>query len=144
MTIKISACRSIRPLARAGFTLIELLIAMVIVGILAAIAIPSYQHYIVKSNRRSAQSIMMDMAQKEQQYILDARSYGTNTQLNYTVPNDVSQFYTITATPAVGPPPSFTITATPVAGTPEASDPTLPGGSMTLDNLGSKLPSGAW
>ena len=58
-----------------GFSLIELMIAVVIVGVLAAVAFPSYQNYIVKSNRAAAQAFMVDAASREKQYLLDARSY---------------------------------------------------------------------
>ena len=39
----------------SGFTLVEMLIAVTIIGILASIAYPSYQQYIVKGNRAAAQ-----------------------------------------------------------------------------------------
>ena len=50
-----------------GFTLIELVITIAVVGILAAIALPSYQQYVIRSKRSAAQAQMMDIANREQQ-----------------------------------------------------------------------------
>ncbi|HEU0220457.1 MAG TPA: type IV pilin protein [Gallionella sp.] len=126
-----------------GFSLIELMIAVVIVGILAAIAVPSYQNYVVKSNRAAAQAFMVDAASREKQYLLDARSYlsvANNagfTALGMTVPTDVSRHYGI-AIVAVASPPSFTITATPTSSQ-QTSD-----GALTLTSDGTKGPTGKW
>ena len=50
-----------------GFTLIELMIVVAIVAILAAVAIPSYQQYVVKSNRSAAQSHLLSVDNKQEQ-----------------------------------------------------------------------------
>ncbi len=83
-----------------GFTLIELMITVVIIGILAAVALPSYTQYIVRSNRAAAQAAMMDIANLEQQYLLANRSYGDYAAIQatgYTLPNEVSDRYGSTA-----------------------------------------------
>ena len=124
-----------------GFTLIEMMTVVAIIGILSAIAYPSYLNYVKRANRSAAQQFMLDVTSREQQYLLDARSYtatiGTGG-LNMTVPTQVSPFYTMaivadnTATP-----PTFTITATAIGS--QVSD-----GNLTLNNLGQKTPSSKW
>lgn len=126
----------------AGFTLIELMIATAVVAILAALAYPSYQNYLRQSRRASVQSLMVNIANIEQQYLLDARNYavGTNalTTLNIAVPAEVSGYYTVTIGPAAPTtPPSYTITATPIANSVQTPD-----GALTLDNLGNKTLAG--
>lgn len=126
----------------AGFTLIELLIAVAVVGILATIAYPSYQDHLRKTRRSAAQSFMIDVAARQQQYLLDARSYaggaGALPALNLPVPADVSKFYAVTVDPAAPTvPPSYLITATPVAGSAQAPD-----GVLTLDHQGAKTRNG--
>ncbi len=121
-----------------GFTLIELMITVVIVGILAAVVIPSYQDYIVKSNRAAAQAFMVDLENREKQYLLDARVYTSTVSDLTTVPDNVSKFYTITIVDTLAP-PAFTITAAPKAGSRQVGD-----GNLTLDNTGAKTPSGKW
>ena len=130
-----------------GFTLIELMIVVVIVGVLAAVAYPSYQNYILKGNRASAQAFLMDAAQRQAQYFLDNRTYaadlgalfGTATPA-LAVPADVSKYYgtPVVATTA-GPPPTFLITATPQGTQARNNEPTL-----TIDQAGTKTPSTAW
>jgi len=123
-----------------GFTLLELMIAVIIVGVLASIALPSYQNSIIKGNRASAQSFLMDIAQKEQQYLLDNRAYtATLSDLGLAIPDTVSKFYTVTITPVAGPPPGFVVTAAPIAGKKQAGD-----GTLTIDNTGAKTPTDKW
>ena len=123
-----------------GFTLIELMITVVIISIISMIAIPQYGQYVIRGNRAAAEAFMMDVANREKQYLLDARSYAPDLPtLTMTAPTNVSKYYTITITPVAGPPPSYTITATPVVGSKQAGD-----GTLTLDDLGNKGPTGKW
>lgn len=68
-----------------GFTLIELLVAMAIIGILAAIAIPSYTSYILKSHRAAAITAVMDLASRQARYYTIRNAYSTSmTDLGYS------------------------------------------------------------
>jgi type IV pilus assembly protein PilE len=120
-----------------GFTLIELMIVVAVIGILASIAYPSYLEYVKKGRRAAAQSHLMEIAQRQQQYLLDARSYAsTLTTLGVTTPDDVSDYYTISLE-VDDTPPSFTITA-------EAQGVQASDGNLTLNNTGSKTPTDKW
>jgi type IV pilus assembly protein PilE len=123
-----------------GFTLIELMITVVIIAIISMIAIPQYGQYVIRGNRSAAEAFMMDVANREKQYLLDARSYAPDlATLSMTAPSNVSKYYTISITPVAGPPPAYTITAVPIPGGKQASD-----GTLTLDDLGNKGPAGKW
>lgn len=123
---------AIRKYAK-GFSLIELMVAVAIVAIIAVVAIPSYQSHLVKGNRAAAQAFMLDVENREKQYLLDARAYTNSLNtLGMTTPADVSKYYNVTID-VVATPPSFTITATPIAGTQQASD-----GNLTLTSAGAK------
>jgi type IV pilus assembly protein PilE len=130
------------PARSAGFTLIEIMIVVVVVAILAAVAYPSYQDHLRKGRRAAAQSFMMEIANKQQQYLIDTRGYalgaGAVAALGLTVATDVSNYYTLNVDPAVATtPPSFNITATPIAGGPQAVD-----GVLELNHLGAKVRNG--
>jgi type IV pilus assembly protein PilE len=133
--------RRVQPPARRqpGFTLIELVIAMVIASILAAIAIPSYTSYIMRSRRTEAKSALLNMASLEERYFSTNNTYSTTpSDLGYattaTVPFPVgSGYYNITAlsvipaTPpangtSAGTPAIYTITAAPVPTNSQAND----------------------
>ena len=61
---------------RAGVPVSDIMTGMYsVIGILAAVGFPSYQQYTRKANRSSAQQLMLEIASKEAQYILDARQY---------------------------------------------------------------------
>ncbi len=126
---------------RKGFTLIELMIVVAVIGILSAIAWPSYQNYVRRSERSKAQQLMLEISNKEQQYIVDARTYtdtvGTgglniaNHEGWTCAATCTNARYTVSVALTAGPPPGFTITAAPT--TLQAND-----GTMQLFSTGSK------
>ena len=124
-----------------GFTLIELMVTVVIVGILAAVAYPSYMNQMKKGRRAAAQAHLMDIAQRQQEYLLDARTYAsTLATLSITTPADVASYYTV-ADPVItaGPPTTFVISAVPITGRAQAGD-----GTLSINSSGVKLPAGVW
>jgi type IV pilus assembly protein PilE len=67
-----------------GFTLIELLLVVAIIGILAAVAIPSYSKYVVKAHRTSAINGLLELASRQARYYTTNNKYATNmTVLGY-------------------------------------------------------------
>lgn len=66
----------IHPAASRGFTLTELIIAVAVVGILAAIALPSYTTQIARSNRSAAQKELLQLVSMQEIRFLRARGYG--------------------------------------------------------------------
>ena len=123
-----------------GFTLIELLVAVAIVGILTAIALPSYKAHIMKGRRAAAQAQMMDIANREEQFLLANRAYASSTALGtsgYSLPADVAANYSYDVTVGSGSVPSYLITFT--AANDQTSD-----GNLTLNSAGVKGPDGKW
>lgn len=123
---------------QAGLTLIELIVVMVIIGILASIAVPTYGEAMRKSKRRAAQSVMMDIANREQQFFVANRVYGNATALGVaSLPPEISDFYDVGITVTAGPPPGFTISMT-AKGTQSVD------GNLSLTSQGVKTPATKW
>ena len=126
-----------------GLTIVELLIVMVIIGILTAIALPTYDNHVRKGRRAEAQTLMMDIATKEQQFLLDARTYtdtigggGLNIATSgwTCAATCTNASYSIAVASTAGP-PTFTITAT-------AQGKQAPDGNLTLDEKGNRTRAG--
>jgi type IV pilus assembly protein PilE len=125
-----------------GFTLIELMVTVAIIAILAAVAMPSYQQYVIRGHRTAAQAQMMDIANRQQQYLLANRTYATKSALEaggYILPSEVATRYgyDITGLAAANALPTYSIVFTPIGG--QAGD-----GVLVLTSEGDKSPTGKW
>jgi type IV pilus assembly protein PilE len=127
-----------------GFTLIELMIVVTVIGILSAIAYPSYRNYVTKARRSDVQQLMLDIVNRQEQYMLDVRNYTADpTALNiskdgWTCTSTAcsNNFYSVAIAIAAGPPPTFTITATETNNNGD--------GNLTINSVGAKTPSDKW
>ena len=82
MTQRISFHSSRRT---GGFTLVELMIACVVLAIIVAVAMPSYQAQVRKSRRADARNAILDLAGREERFLSIANSYSqTPTDVGYT------------------------------------------------------------
>ena len=135
-----------------GFTLIELMITVAIVGILAAIAFPSYTAYLAKGRRADARVQLASAQQWTERFYSENFNYATdtagntassafNTQAFSSSPRvgDGTAVYTITLTVA-STSQTYTLTAAPIAGRAMAADAC---GSFTLNNTGRRGVTGA-
>lgn len=85
---------------RAGFTLIELMMVVVVVAIFAVIAMPSYEIYIARANKSKAQSEMLKIAERLENYKGKQLSYAgyipehqTSTKGEINIPYDSASNY---------------------------------------------------
>jgi len=131
-----------------GFTLTELLTVVAILGILSAIAYPSYTQYVLRGKRAEAKTRLLQVAQLQERYFSENNSYTTNIAALLGVSgtvyssevNNASSGYQITAAaaPAQTIATSFVLTATPQLN--QTSDTKC--GTLTVANTGAKGMSG--
>jgi len=131
---------------KMGFTLLELMIVLVIIGILMAIAVPSYQGYVLRSHRADAHSSLLDIAARQERYVAQRNTYTTDiagaTGLNMGSANSKEGYYTlaVTVAPCASIANCYTITATPVGS--QANDTDCP--SLSYNSSGTKTPAACW
>jgi len=140
-----------------GFTLIELMITVAIIGILAGIALPSYQDSVRKSRRADVKTVLLGLANAMERLYTVSNSYcdaaaggtlvancGTTTEDTgtasiYTIPPETASFYTVTISAATAS--SYTLSAVPTGA--QTNDTC---GTLTITQTGIKTPTtvGCW
>jgi type IV pilus assembly protein PilE len=131
--LRIGSSLAMRRMRAAGFTLLEVMVVCAIVGILAAIALPSYSDYITRGRITEATTALSNFRQLYEQFFLDTRSYvnGCATysgQVNAQVQSTSGvKDFAVTCVETVS---TYTITAT--------GQGVMNGFIYTIDNTGAK------
>ena len=148
--------RSTAVVLRKGFTIIELLIVLAIIGILATIAFPTYQTYVIETRRSDGQNLLMRTAAAQERFFTLYSSYtnvvigpagcaGTACGLGFSSAESDGDFYTLNVDvrPAGCAPggtrcTEYTLTVAPQGLQVEDADC----GDLTLANRGNRGASG--
>ncbi len=126
-----------------GFTLIELLIVVAIIGVLAAIAIPSYTNYMIRARRADAKTALEQLRAAQEMRRSEKGSFSTSLaelQTTYGVPT--------VAGPPGTPDYAILLNSATATGFLAEADPTsarqTPDGSLFIDSNGTKTPPEKW
>lgn len=121
-----------------GFSLIELMIAVVIVGILAAVAMPSYNNYVIRGSRAAAQTELLELASMQEKIYLNSSAYTASVTAAYNGTSAGGLGRTDSQTPdgkyalsLSGVGQTYSLIATPVAGGKQVGD-----GCLTIQENG--------
>ena len=121
-----------------GFSLIELMIVVSIVAILGTIAYPSYQQYVLNTNRVEAKAMLLNAANRQETYFMDFNQYASSaTALGMSAASDTG-LYQLAITVSGN---SYTLSATAKATTAQAKDTDCT--VFSINQLGVKSASGA-
>ena len=128
-----------------GFTLIELMMVLVIIGVLLSIALPSYKQSLFKARRTEAKTMLLDIATRQEQLMLDSSTYTTElsdlglTSLNESEEKD-QYFATLQSCPTGTIKTCYVLTATPSEGSQQINDSDCT--SFSVDSFGNKTATG--
>jgi len=127
-----------------GFTLVELMVVIMIIALLAALGYPSYGNFVTKSRRQAARNTIYQIADRQEQFFLDNKTYTTTIivgGLNMAAVTEGGTYVLSVDAPNVACPMNrcFRVRATP-QGT-QIGDTC---GTMTIDSDRLKTPSGCW
>ena len=126
-----------------GVTLIELLVVLTIIAILARVAMPSYQAYVVKGSRAAVQVELLQLANLQEKIYLNSSKYstslgnaynGTDASTNGLGSSETSKDGRYTLSLSTPTDQSFTLTPTPVPEKSQAND-----GSLSISQSGQKI-----
>ena len=126
-----------------GFTLIEMMITVVIVGVLAAIALPSYQNYVRSAHRSDAKAALLENAQFLEKNFTEVNKYNKDAAgddvvlpVTKTPREDAGAgMYSLALEVNSTTASTFKLVATPVGGTMMDGDAC---GAFTLNHLGQR------
>jgi type IV pilus assembly protein PilE len=129
-----------RRKSSGGFTLIELMVVVAVLAALLLVALPAYKNQVIRGHRAAAKAEMVEIADRQQQFLLANRAYADKTTLEdngFALDTKVDENYTYAIDLGVDVIPFYTITFTPKAGSIVAND-----GAMSLNSAGGK--TGKW
>jgi prepilin-type N-terminal cleavage/methylation domain-containing protein len=134
-----------RRASGSGFTLIELMVALAVIAVLTAIAYPSYRSYMQRGIRSQGQQFLQDLAQRQEQYFLDQRSYTDSVvtnggvagpgQIALAMTDVVLANYSLVIVPCAVPCNTYTMTLTVNAGSVMSQSTDVSGNPNTDGNL---------
>lgn len=133
----------------SGFTIVEVLITVAIIAIIAAVALPSYQQYLIKTRRVDAANALLKIHAEQEKYYFENNTYMSdavfrtqNTARSWLpdYPTTSSSYYTIAIAANGGTlQDGFVATATPTGIQANDTDCT----SISLNSNGQRTATGA-